>query len=214
MTEDADGGVSIIDAGLKLATDRILRQLAASGRQPTDVKRIIITHAHPDHVGGLPSLQAATGAEVIASFVERPYVEGKAPMVTPPKDKLRGIARMMSPSKPPTLAGTPVDRDVADGEMIPETFGGMQVIFTPGHSPGHISLWQPQKRVLITGDVVMKFPVRGWSLPFSGFTPDMDEDRRSVQRIAALEPLIVCFGHGTPITENAAAQLKAFAAKC
>ncbi len=111
------------------------------------------------------------------------------------------------------MPGTPVDREVGDGDIIPEVFGGMQVVFTPGHSTGHISLWQPEKKILIAGDVLMHLPVFGLRLPFAAFTVDMGEDRRSVQRISALEPNVICFGHGKPILKNAAEKLHAFAKK-
>ena len=75
--EDADG-LTLIDAGLGLAAGKVLKQLQASGREASDVKRILITHAHPDHVGGLVKLQTATGAQVVAHSLERPVIEGQA----------------------------------------------------------------------------------------------------------------------------------------
>ncbi len=209
-TEDADG-LTLIDTGITSAAPKILRQLEQAGRAGS-VRRIIITHAHPDHVRGLPELKRVTAAEVIASYVERPYVEGKLPVPSAPKESLRGLDRLMA-SPPQAIPGTPVDREVGDGDIIAESFGGLKVIFTPGHSPGHISLWQPEKKVLISGDVLMYPALFGLRLPFAAFTVDMDENRRSVQRIAALKPEVICFGHGKPMLENAAASLEAFALK-
>jgi glyoxylase-like metal-dependent hydrolase (beta-lactamase superfamily II) len=207
---DTDG-LTLIDCGLALATERVLRQLASAGYAPTDVKRILITHGHPDHIGGLPLLKAQTQAQVITSVDERPYVEGKLPVAQPMPEHVPPLARMMMPSKPQTMPGTPIDRTVTAGDILTEVMDGLQVIATPGHSPGHVSYWQPQRRILFTGDVVMRLP---WlRLPFAGFTTDMAQNRRSVQSIAQLEPTMICFGHGLPMRENAAAQLKAFAAK-
>ena len=178
---------------------------------PGDVKRILITHAHPDHVGGLPTLQHLTGAEVIASEVERPIVEGEAPAPRPAKESLSGVARLMHiPNR--TLPGTPVDRTVADGDRLAEVLGGLEVVATPGHSPGHIAFWQPEKRLLFCGDVMMHFFAR-LSLPFRAATPDMDENIRSIGRVAALEPAVVCFGHGPPLTQRAAEAVRRFARK-
>ena len=210
-TEDADGGLTVIDAGIGSAAEKIVKQVQASGRQASDIKRIVVTHAHPDHIGGLPGLHKLTGAAVICSFIEREYVEGTAAVPTAQKANLRFPDTLMA--RPPSLqAGTPVSRVVADGDMLEDVFGGLQVIATPGHSPGHISLWQPQKRILITGDVVMHLPW-GIRLPIAAFTPDMDEDRRSLSRIAALDAEIVCFGHGRPLHGKDSARLKAAATK-
>ena len=200
----------MVDAGLALAPPRIVRQIEALGYAAGDVKRILITHAHPDHVGGLPTLQHLTGAEVIASEVERPIVEGEAPAPRPAKESLSGVARLMHiPSR--TLPGTPVDRAVADGDRLAEVFGGLEVVATPGHSPGHIAFWQPEKRLLFCGDVMMHF--FRLSLPMAAFTFDMDENIRSVARVAALEPAVVCFGHGPPLTQGAAEAVRRFARK-
>ena len=75
---DDGGELTIIDAGLTSAGPKILKQLAAANYQPSQVKRIIITHAHPDHIGSLKALAEATGAQVIASADEAEVIEGRA----------------------------------------------------------------------------------------------------------------------------------------
>jgi glyoxylase-like metal-dependent hydrolase (beta-lactamase superfamily II) len=199
--EDADG-LTLIDAGLGLAAGKVLKQLQASGRQASDVKRILITHAHPDHVGGLAKLQTATGAPVVAHSLERPVIEGQA-----------SIARRTNGIRLPNtkMKAATVQREVQGGETLPDVLGGMQVIFTPGHAPGHIVFWQPDRRLLFCGDVVMRLP--RLRLPFAAFTVDMDENKRSIRKIAELDADVVCFGHGQPLTGNAASHLRAFAAK-
>jgi glyoxylase-like metal-dependent hydrolase (beta-lactamase superfamily II) len=190
LVEDPDG-LTLIDAGMPLAAARIVRQLKAAGHVPTDVKRILITHAHPDHTGGLPALKELTGAQVIASAVERPFVEGR--------------------ESAPHPSGTPVDRPVEDGEVINEVLGGLHVILTPGHSPGHTAYWQPDRRVLFCGDAILNLV--GLTLPFAVVTPDMDENRRSVEKLAGLGASVVCFGHGPALTRDAAGALRRFAGR-
>jgi glyoxylase-like metal-dependent hydrolase (beta-lactamase superfamily II) len=193
--EDEDG-LTLVDAGLGLAAPKVLRQLQAAGYAPGDVKRILVTHAHPDHVGGLPALKAATGAQVICTAVEKPYTEGVAPV----------LAKGRKPGKP--MPGTPVDRAVQDGEEMREIYGGLQVVTTPGHSLGQAAFWQPERRVLICGDTMMN--MLRLSLPFDAYTADMDLARQSVAKVARLEPDVVCFGHG-PVLTSAAAKVADFA---
>jgi glyoxylase-like metal-dependent hydrolase (beta-lactamase superfamily II) len=103
---------------------------------------------------------------------------------------------------------TPVDRALSGGETL-EIMGGLQAVFTPGHAPGHLAFWQPQQRLLFCGDVMFNLTKMG--LPFRLVTVDMAEDKRSIQKLAKLDPAIICFGHGNPVTENAAERLRALA---
>lgn len=210
MSDDPDG-MTLIDTGIDFTADRILRQLNEAGRKPTDIKRILLTHGHSDHIGGLPKLKAASGAEVICSTGERPFVEGKAPIVTPPAESVKGIASLMI-AKPQTLKGTPVDRTLDDGDVLPEVMGGLHVIATPGHSPAHIAFWQPERRVLIVGDVMMNL-FGNVRLPFAAYTVDMEEDKRSVAKLTQYDAEVVCFGHGKPITQYGSEAIRAFARK-
>jgi len=207
LIEDADG-LTLVDAGLERVAVKIIQQIEAGGYRADEVRRILVTHAHPDHVGGLLALKEWTGAQVITSAPERPIVEGRVPIPLPPPESLPLLARLTRPEET-TLKGTPVDREVADGEVLDEVMGGLQVVATPGHTPGHLAYWQPERGILFCGDAIMRL---GWlRLPMTGATINMDEARRSVQRLADLEPKLVCFGHGLPLKENAAQLLRRFA---
>ncbi len=209
--KDADGW-TIIDAGLRLAVPRILGQIKQAGYAATDIKRILVTHAHPDHVGGLPDLRAVSGAAVICSAEERPFVEGERALVSPNREDVPPLARMMMSGKPTAMPGTSVARVLQEGDVLPEVLGGLQAVATPGHSPGHMSFWHPAHKLLFTGDAVMRILAPGLRLPFAGFTSDMAQAKRSVKHIAALEPELLLFGHGVPM-HGAAPTLKAFADK-
>jgi glyoxylase-like metal-dependent hydrolase (beta-lactamase superfamily II) len=211
MIEDPDG-LTIIDTSLSFAPRRILKQIAGLGYAPVDVKRILITHAHPDHVGGLHELQKATGADVYASEPERGVIQEGQPVVGPPKEKLSGIVKYL-PLPKATFPSTLVARVLRDGDVLAEVMGGLQVVATPGHAPGHVAFWQPERKVLFCGDVMMALWPRRLTLPFRMVTVDMGENIRSLQHLADLDPQVLCLGHGIPITRNTSELIRSFARK-
>jgi glyoxylase-like metal-dependent hydrolase (beta-lactamase superfamily II) len=209
--EDSDG-LTVIDTGLSLTPSRILKQIAELGYRPEDIKRILITHAHPDHVGGLRELQKLTGAAVYVSEGERAVVEDEAPIPGRPIDQMPLIFRVLGPPRM-TFKPTPVARVLRDGDVLEEVMGGLHVVATPGHAPGHIAFWQPQKRVLFCGDVMMALRRNKLQLPFKMFTADMDKNICSIQRVAELDVRVLCLGHGKPVKRNTASLIRAFAGK-
>lgn len=204
---DDGGELSLIDTGLALAGDRILKQITDSGRQIAQVKHILITHAHLDHVGSLDKLKAATGAQVIASAEDAPIVEGKQDPPLPDRKTLP-FPHNLIPVSAKAASKTPVDRIVADDDTLP---GGLQVIATPGHSYGHVSYYHPALKLLFTGDVL--FHMTGMGLPLRPATPDMEMNKRSIGKLCAFDIEIACFGHGQPILRGAGDQIRAFARK-
>lgn len=180
----------LVDAGGRPDRKRILGQL--SGKKVT---AHALTHAHPDHQGSSHAVCTELG---IPFWVpERDVEPAEDPDVIKQRQPDHWLPRLMQAMF--AGPGHKVDRVLHEGDEV----AGFQVLDTPGHSAGHVSFWRESDRVLIAGDVVntmhpftMK---RGIREPLDVFTPDPPENRRSIKRIAELEPSLLLAGHGPPV---------------
>ncbi len=194
---DADG-LALIDAGLPGDAKKILAYIASMGKTPADLRRIIITHADGDHVGGVAALKAASGATVYASAPEaQAMAAGRASR----KLKPTGVFKFILPLTA-RLFQAPVaqaDEILSDGQTLP-VLGGLRVVFTPGHTPGHVSLFASSAGILFVGDslVASNGALRG-SRGMN--TWDQVQADLAVKKQAALGALLVCPGHGAVIHE-------------
>ncbi len=191
--------LTLIDAGMPGRHRRILRYMAYLEHSPDDLKRIIITHADFDHVGGLAALKAATGVRVYASAAEATAIATGNPS-RPLKTGnllLKGVFAITGQllKAPPAQ----VDELVAEGHEFP-VLGGLRVVETFGHTPGHISLFAPSVGVLFVGDSLVsdRAGLRG-SRGFN--TWDQDRADAAVRKQAALGARIICAGHG-PVVKD------------
>ena len=191
LVDEEGGALTLVDAGMQADGKKILGFLARAGRKPSDVKTIVITHCHVDHVRGLAALKWATGATVAVHEADADYVSGKAKYPSP--GGALGLAfRVMSPM----MGSKPVepDRRLKDGDQM----GRLSVVHTPGHTPGSISLLDGDSRVLFVGDTAryMKGKLEG---PPPQFTLSMDQAKASIGRLSALDFEVMLSGHGEPL---------------
>lgn len=193
-------GLTLIDAGLAGSDKRILKYMAALGYAPDALRRIVITHADADHVGGLAALKAVSGARVYASAIEAEAIAAGRPSRELKRTSLQGwLFAMMSPffKVKPTTA----DDLLTDGQMLP-ALGGLRVVETPGHTAGHISLFAPSAGILFTGDSIIS--ERNGKLRISRGDNTWNEAQaiESARLQAKLGARIVCPGHG-PVVKDA-----------
>ena len=207
---DAEKGATLVDTGVPGQASMILERLATEGISSSDVKRILITHQDIDHIGSLKALKEATGAEVLALDVEVPYIEGTTPSPKAPSpERLAqnpGLNAMID-----SLERTVVDVALKDGEVL-DLAGGVTVIATPGHTPGHISLYLNRTQTLITGDALTSSGGRLGG-PMEMATPDMVSAKTSVQRLAGLDVKQIVAYHGGLVDDDANGQLRRVAAE-
>ena len=201
---DEENGDTLVDAGLPDQMAAIGAALDEAGLAVGDLRRIIFTHQDLDHIGSGAAFVRQSGARVLAHSEDAPYIEGSLrPLkLTPEMLKQRPQMRKVLESLEPVS----IDEHVEDGTHL-DVAGGTQVIFTPGHTPGHISLYLERPKVLITGDALT---AEGGSLkgPNQAMTPDMQTAAQSVRKLADLDvDFIVCY-HGGVVDEDANAQLQ------
>jgi glyoxylase-like metal-dependent hydrolase (beta-lactamase superfamily II) len=199
----------LVDTGLKRSASKIV-ELADNFFWPeSKPAAIILTHGHFDHVGSVAQLAREWDVPVYAHTMELPYLTGLSPY--PPADPWAGggLMSFLSPVFPTGpinisdhIKSLPEDGSIPD---LPE----WRYIHTPGHSPGHISLFRKRDRVLLAGDafvttrqesaVSVMLQARKLAGPPRYFTPDWVAAAKSVKDLAKLEPETVATGHGQPM---------------
>lgn len=215
---EEDDGVTLIDAlsGTDAAT--ITAGLAAIGRTPADLRRILLTHAHRSHVCGAERMRALSGARIHANPFEASVMAGERPSAPTgfwPRRPYRvyklqagltlGYYVERAWKRFTVFANPPfeVDQEIRHGDTV----GALQVVHTPGHTDGSMSFYWPAERALFTGDVLVTWPRLeiGWR----GLTTDTARNRRSLSELATVGDVEwIGTGHGPPITHDAAAAVR------
>lgn len=199
----------LVDAGLPGRVKQIFTAAEARFGVGSKPEAIVLTHGHFDHAGSAAELARLWEVPIYAHRLELPYLTKKS-SYPPPDPTIGGAIAFLSrfmPSGSYDLSETirPLETKTLPG--VP----GWEWLATPGHSPGHISLFRPADRVLLAGDAFATMNMDSWSGLISGqqrlsrasapFNCDWDATRASVQSLAALHPNVVGCGHGIPISD-------------
>jgi glyoxylase-like metal-dependent hydrolase (beta-lactamase superfamily II) len=201
---DEQNGNTLVDAGLPDQMEAINAASVGAGIGVGDLRRIIFTHQDLDHVGSGAALVRQSGARVLAHSADSPYIEGSLRPLKPSPEMLEQRPQMRKVLE--RLEPVGVDEQIEDGARL-DLAGGTRVISTPGHTPGHISLYVEQSKVLIAGDALTA--ERG---SLNGPNPpmilDMRTALRSIRRLADMDvDTIVCY-HGGVVADDANGQLR------
>jgi glyoxylase-like metal-dependent hydrolase (beta-lactamase superfamily II) len=194
--------LSLIDCGYAGSVRGIRRGIEAHGRNPAVLKRVVITHGHPDHAGGAREL-AAGGAEILIHPAdgERLRTTWRDVVARPSRGH---VFAAMTP-EPPHF------HPIEDGDVLP-MLGGLRVIHTPGHTPGSVCLYGERDHVLFVGDSLQRrFGSVGFASPL--YSDDHKEAKRSAKRLAELDVRTVVFSHFAALEEGAADVLAALASR-
>lgn len=201
----AEEKLTLIDTGFRGSSPKITSFIHRLGRSVEEIALIILTHNHLDHVGALSELRKLTTARVAAhkADIGEPNTQFLYPgairrlLHFPPFPLLRPLV-FVEPGE--------VDTPLEGGEVL-APLGGLEVIHTPGHTPGSISLFSPEKKLLIVGDALNN-RYKTLRLPPKLISTNFSQAMDSVRRIARLDFDIICFGHGRPLTRDAQAKVQ------
>ena len=205
---DTGDGLVVLDTGFAGGADKILAGVQAIGRSAKDVRHIILTHCHPDHMGSAAALKQATGAKVWAHPVERPLIEqgitGRRPMCASPGLRNRIVTKLLGGGrgKVPRVEPVTVDQTITGGQALPFA-PDLLAIDLPGHSAGQIGLlWQRNGGMLFPADAFLNR--RGMRVTVA--MEDRELALASIAKLGALDFDAIYFMHGQPITQGAKQQ--------
>jgi glyoxylase-like metal-dependent hydrolase (beta-lactamase superfamily II) len=197
---DTADGLVLIDTGIPGSATKIADAIRSIGKQPSDVRHILVTHCHADHSGSLAELKRLTGATAYMHPVDAAMVrEGKVgrPFYPSPGLLTAVLVRVMRFLAPTKVEPAAIEHEIQDGDILP---GGLRAIHVPGHCAGQLAfLWPEHGGVLIAADVAGNV----FGLKLSPVYEDLELGRQSLSKLSALDFEVACFGHGKVIQSGA-----------
>lgn len=202
---DGEPELALVDAGFPGKASVLFDTIRQLGRTPRDLRHLIFTHGHPDHIGSAAAIVRESGATTYMHATDAPFAETGGPFrpMNPAPGLLPKTAYRFVWHPQERMEPVRIDRHITDGETLPIA-GGLQVVCTPGHCAGQVAfLWQGE-RLLIAGDVGMNILGLGDPVGFE----DIEEGRRSQRKVAALRFDAAAFGHGQTIRSGASERFR------
>lgn len=203
-----DEELTLIDTGTPGSAGKILQAIRSIGRDPGDLRHILLTHAHPDHAGSVAELKAQTNARVYmheaeVSYVQQGFVPKPAvPVFTGFMNKM--MYNLFIKNAPGEIPAATIDEIIDDGDWLPIA-GGMHTIHVPGHSAGQLAFFLPgQKNVLFAADAAANMMGLGYAI----FYEDLAAGKHSLEKLSTFDFDIACFGHGGTIRHSAATRFR------
>ncbi len=199
-----DGGVTLIDVGMMKNVPKIKMGLEGLGLSMKDIKTVIITHAHFDHMQCLAEIVSLSSAKVMVGKEDADVLSGAKP--TPmPKGPLGLVFRLMGPMM--RFEPVPVDVKLKDGDTV-NVLGGLKVVSLKGHTPGNIGLVHSSSGIMFTSDTVSNRKNRLG--PPALYKYNKAECDRAIERLSELNIKIMLPGHGPPIGPDASGKVGKF----
>ncbi len=191
----------LIDTGMPGQLNLFKDEMNKVGVPLSNLSKIILTHQDIDHIGSLPEFVQNQELVVYSHEMDKPFIEGTQPLIKMNADRISSLMdalpedeRNKAKEMFSVIPQAEVQRTIADKEVLPH-FGGVTVIYTPGHTPGHISLYLNESKTLIAGDamVVADGQLQG---PNPMATPDMDSAMDSLKKFTEYDiERVICY-HG------------------
>src|SRR5215470_6790039 len=202
---EGDDGLTLIDAGFPGKEAAVFGAIRGLGHPPDQLKHLVFTHGHPDHIGSAAAVVRETGARTYMHPLDIPMAESGGPFrpMRPAPGLLRQVMCKLFYHPDERLEPVAIDQPLTAGEILPIA-GGIEVIHTPGHCAGQVALlWRPG-RMLFAGDVGTNLMGLGDPVGFES----LKEGRASQRKLASLSFDAAGFGHGKPIAREASTHFR------